>query len=309
MAKPREIYHAYDRGSVNPLDWDAFVDEQADAWVWQRSWWLDYVKAYDPDSTERSFIITNGSGRIKGIVPLVVHGDRVGYGGHDLCPGLVMDINESMFERNALVAMVFAEMRRRLQDVSAGGWWWWPDAPGARKWMKYCCASFPVQQTLSRHAVLDLTMTVADLRHALRKTYRHIIRDDNHDIRSGDGPGYVATHMRASPGARSDDTYAMQLSWMQAGYGHAVTACQGTRPVAAAYALIDKGWAYYASGPSLVGNAMHAVQWRMILDLKKKGVHTYWLGTLESADQKEENIAFFKKGFSSEVRAVWSAEA
>jgi len=305
MAQPRKIYHAYDRQAVNPADWDAFVDEQRDAWVWQRSWWLDYIKAYAPTSQERSFLVVDDQSRIRAIVPLVVQDGRAGYGHGDPCPGMVIATDRSMFERNAMVAMIFSEMKRRLQDISRGGWMWWANAPGARKWVKYCTATFPVQSVMRLHAVTDLTRSTDVLWASVRKSYRQTVDKWHGEIHSGDIDGYIAAHRAVSD--RAEATYAMQRRWHQDGRIHAVTARLGGEPVGAAYALIDKGWAYYASGPSHAPNAQHAVQWRMVLDLKRKGVQMYELGSLEGETEKEQNIAFFKRGFGDDVRAVYGA--
>lgn len=300
-------YHAYDRSKINPQDWDAFCNEQPDAFVWQRSGWLSYIRDYDPECQERSFIVVDHRQNIRAIVPLFVKGTRVGYGDGDLCPGMVIEMNHTLFERNLMVPMIFAEMRRRLQDVDAGGWWWWTDAPGARKWMKYCCASFPVQSHMWRTSVVDLSQSTDDLLAGIRKTYRHIIRDDEHEIRSNDPEGYVECHMRACPGARPDESYKHNLWWAQSGGAHTVCAYEDGKPVAAAMALLDKGWAYYGSGPSVKGNVQHAVQWRMIRDLKKKGYKFYELGNIDAEGEKEQAISFFKRGFSKDVRAVYGA--
>mgnify|MGYP001561976968 FL=1 len=69
-------------------------------------------------------------------------------------------------------------------------------------------------------------------------------------------------------------------------------------PIGFIYVVIYGEWAYYFSGASIEPNVMHALQWRMIQQLKALGVETYELGWQgEATDEKGQGIEMFRRGF------------
>lgn len=72
--------------------------------------------------------------------------------------------------------------------------------------------------------------------------------------------------------------------------------------VAAALWIVYQNCAYYASGPSLEKNTMHAVIWKSLQLLKARGVTLVELGQIDGETEKEQNIGKFKQGFGGEAK-------
>ena len=121
---------------------------------------------------------------------------------------------------------------------------------------------------------------------------------------------------------RSMRTWHLQREWVDNGRAVCMIANADSRDdtvplvdrlrtVGFAYAVINGSWAYYFSGATVEDNVQHALQWRLILELKARGVTTYeigWQGHAE--DEKGKAIEFFKRGFGgADVPAVLIGEA
>ena len=97
---------------------------------------------------------------------------------------------------------------------------------------------------------------------------------------------------------------ANNASWFVAREGESV--------LGFAYVLRWKEYAYYASAASLAPNVSHPIQWAIIKRLKELGVTYYEMGHQGgSANQKESNIEFFRRGFGGEdfVQPIHSCQA
>ena len=161
--------------------------------------------------------------------------------------------------------------------------------------------------------VVDLARSPSDRWADIRRSYHALIHKAQREyeiiVGATDalGRGYIAAH-RAAGGSRASGTYAWQLEWLKNGLGLVVCAFEkGARPetyptpVAASYAIVDRLWAYYASGPATVKNVQHALQWELMQALAERGVRSYELGYLpENPTPKEESIAVFKRGFGGQ---------
>lgn len=101
--------------------------------------------------------------------------------------------------------------------------------------------------------------------------------------------------------ARPQSTFDMNDAWLQRGNGFVAAACnKDGKWVAAAMWFIYQRCAYYASGPSLVGDVQSSVIYESLLDLKKRGVRFVDMGQIDGETEKEKKIGNFKAGFGGE---------
>ena len=110
---------------------------------------------------------------------------------------------------------------------------------------------------------------------------------------------------------RSEAPYRLQHTWLHAGHALVALALPPRREaVGAAYWLVHKATAYYASAAYAEDNVAHAVVWRSLLALKARGVKSVvmaWRG-LERTE-KERNVTKFKCGFGGVDVPVAVSEA
>lgn len=158
---------------------------------------------------------------------------------------------------------------------------------------------------LGKWDVQDHQTQVIDLRlHQwtdLRKSYHSIIHRalERYTIspRMTINP-FREVHARAFGLVRSPETFQIQNSWIEHGCAEVVVAHdENENPVAAAFWIIWKDGAYYASGPSLVQNLQHAVIWESLVLMKSRGITLVDMGQIDGETEKEKNIGKFKAGF------------
>ena len=167
-------------------------------------------------------------------------------------------------------------------------------------------------EIITRHTqVIDLSYPLPMLWQGVRKSYHSIIHRANEqydDIRQDISIiPFRLTHHAAFGNVRTEQTFIEQSKWLASGYGISVSATSSTEEgthstVAAAYWIIYKGYAYYASGPAIEKNVQHAVIWKSLELLKDKGIQFVDMGQVDGDSVKERNIGKFKAGFGG--RAV-----
>lgn len=158
--------------------------------------------------------------------------------------------------------------------------------------------------------VIDLSYPIATLWQGVRKSYHSIIHraNEQYDIhRDPTIMPFRLLHHEAFGNVRTEQTFMAQSQWMAQGYAMSVSACcdvrKGTQSrAAAAYWIIYKGCAYYASGPAVEKNVQHAVIWKSLELLKARGIQLVEMGQIDGETTKEINIGKFKAGFGG--RAV-----
>lgn len=113
---------------------------------------------------------------------------------------------------------------------------------------------------------------------------------------------YRLIHQSAFGVVREPRTFIVQQGWVNNGYAMVVTAEDSEIFAAAALWIIYKECAYYASGPSIIRDAQHAVIWKSLQLLKERGITLVDLGQIDGDTEKEKNIGKFKAGFGGEAK-------
>jgi hypothetical protein len=314
--------------------WDGFVDRHAAGYWWHRQAWLDYSLAYDSKAVDRSFAIVSQAGgypRVMGVCPAIEREGLVCMGAGDVaCAGpLSVQHDNAEYAAWCLDAMVRA-MQSRLGGVEC--WWSWNREPCDCRDMGAVLAS---RLGLERSVVRTSLVPVHGERvwSDVRKSYRALVLSAAREYDIGYGfeslwPHYEMCHRQCATRPRDGDTYLHQLRWLRQGSAFVVVALprrggvagamdqggwvasplswasSGSGPdpsatLAAAFVLLYKGRAYYASGPSLQPNLQHALQWAAIQAIEHLGGHTYELG-----HDTDDGIGFFKRGFGKTLGSV-----
>ena len=160
------------------------------------------------------------------------------------------------------------------------------------------------------HVVSTHLSQVIDLRthkwSDVRKSYHSIIHRGQEQLEITEDR-YInlfrRVHQCAFGSVRTLETFAIQGDWIQSGHAMAISAInKKDEIVAAALWIIYKGCAYYASGPSLEKNVMHAVIWKSLQLLKERGITLVELGQIDGETEKEKNIGKFKSGWGGEAK-------
>jgi hypothetical protein len=292
--------------------WDEFVDDSLACWWFHRSEWLNYSLAYAPNAVDWSQAVVQ-AGRVVGIVPAIVSHGVVCNGG-DACAGPVWNPALPVAELVAqagLAPFFWRWGEQRGVDLD-----WGASARGSLR------SRFPAADVVSwRTHVANLhgpPLTLA----AIRKSYRSQIRKagELYGVRVGGvelWDHYEACHRAVATRIRPAETYGYQREWTSTGHACVAVALDATGTcVAAVWALVYKGRAYYASGPSRVRGVGHLVLWKLMQYLQReRGVCRFELGwegapklqhgRLLEPSKKDEAIAFYKRGFSDSAERVW----
>lgn len=288
-----------ERGKLNPEYWDAFVDRHMGGWFWHTSRWLDYSLAYAPGAVDKSFAVCHEStGRVIGVVPLVIGPDGKACAGGQHPPAAIFDVAE---QESLVLAWRHAE---GLAGVEVHRCSLRPGAtapPGHPVGcLRFTDSTFVVELGKDEHA----------LWRDLRKSYKNLVHrgQSAYDIEASQGPWAVALaetlHLDAAGRrTRAHATWEMMAKWATDGYALTILAKpKGTDepPVGFAYIIRYKNWAYYASGATTVDDVGHALQWEAIRTLRADGrTRWYEMGhdAAPDADVKAKGIAAFKAGF------------
>ena len=282
--------------------WDAFVDRHRAGWFWHRAEWLAYEVAH-AGAENLSFMVWDGD-TVFGVVPLLREGTSFSMEGHPL-PITLVGSEEARWVMNDEVN----RLRLKYGVVQVG----WRTCP-LTEWVitpwdpqQWRDISWPSR-------VLDLTQSEAILHAGVRKSYRHLINRGRQTWEWWDCAGSPeAFHLlwaEVNGRQRHPDAERLMSDWLKTGHARLIGAWRGGRWEAFCYALVYKRRAYYASGPALVPNVMHALQWNMILTLKAEGVELYELGwgARPGDSDKDRQISFFKAGFGGEDQIVQAVE-
>jgi hypothetical protein len=297
------------RRDIPARAWNEFVWRHEDGWFLHTSAWLDYAAAYTPDATDLSSAIGKPDGTILAIVPgMDAPGGIPCNGGQLPVPPLVAPGSGLKCEVGGHEKLRVAyRPGREPEEMPADG---------------FC------ERTIYTF-VVDLQLSEKERWSAMRRSYRGLIRSGEKRLRttvlSMSSPEAAWTHMAqalalhtaaAGRQTRSELTWRIQSDWLVAGYGVLAMAhaLDGT-PVAFAYALRYKDWAYYFSGASAEDNVQHLLQWKLMEALGRDGATRFYeLGhdAEPGDDAKLRNVAFFKSGFGGRrvpVTVVESVEA
>ena len=153
--------------------------------------------------------------------------------------------------------------------------------------------------------VIDLSYPLPTLWQGVRKSYHSIIHraNEQYDIKQDATiMPFRLLHHEAFGNVRIEQTFIEQGRWLATGYGLSVSANfntqEGTQStIAAAYWIIYRGSAYYASGPAVEKNVQHAVIWKSLELLKARGIQFVEMGQIDGDTLKEMNIGKFKSGW------------
>lgn len=158
-----------------------------------------------------------------------------------------------------------------------------------------------------RTRLIDLTASETDLWRGVRKSYHSLIRGGEKRLRIesvADVEVFRQLHV-ASAGreTRPRATWSCMQRWLAVDRALLLVAYDQSedtiRPVGAAYWIVYKQAAYYASASYLQDNVAHAVIWQSLLHLRDKcgvmKVEMGWQG--HAQDEKGKNIEYFKRGW------------
>lgn len=275
------MLRAVPRAEIGRDAWEAACDALPDAWWWHRWDWCEYELAHSGGGDLSTAIIDEGE-----VVALTSLFDQRGRPGHEGQPAPW----PAGGERGAALLVELASYHGVMPLA------WLPVGWGALP--------------LTRLSVI-MHQPMSTIWAGLRKSYHQLIhrQQERYVLALTDCLGeYEWVHKQAFGGGqpRPQVTYEWQRKWLREGRAVCAVARASTTtmgrswagdPVAAIYVLLDKGRAYYASGPSLEP-AMHALQWFVIQALQARGVTEYMLGYEGLAtDAKGQGIELFKAGF------------
>jgi hypothetical protein len=257
------------------------VDTVPGAWWFHRWEWLDYSLAYTRGSIDRSTATLDRNHRLCGVSPAIDEGGVIRMGG-DPCVGPV-GFSEGSPQRFA--------------------WRWTQPRYDSKRIIKSLEETPGVERTEWETVVQPLHGRSLDDRwHDIRKSYRTIIRrsQEEYSIRVGGVERwwqYVQCHRAAATRPRSLESYQHQWAMIKNGHGRIAVAVDdhGTC-VAAVMALVYRGRAYYASGPSVRRGVQHGVLWAMSKHLADEGVGEFEIGWTGQPGGSE-SVEFFKRGF------------
>ncbi len=140
----------------------------------------------------------------------------------------------------------------------------------------------------------------------IRKSYHSIIHRalDVYIFRESIGlTRFLYLHHMAFGECRSAKTFEIQQRWLDRGLARLMIAStRHESPLAAALWIVYDYKAYYASGPSIESNIMHAVIWESLVQLKASGITLVDMGQIDGPTPKEKNIGIFKQGFGGEAK-------
>src|SRR3990167_2761984 len=103
--------------------------------------------------------------------------------------------------------------------------------------------------------------------------------------RIGNFDAYQDVHQQTAQRQRSDETYRCQRRWVAMGCAVVTTAHSSVEArVGACYVIRYQGWAYYASGPSLLPHVMPALIWRAMRACQALGDHLFEVGWQDHAE-------------------------
>jgi len=333
--KEKESINVYGREMFrNSETWDAFADRHHAGYWWHRQAWLDYSLSYDPKAVDRSFAVvvkSNGYPRVMAVCPAIERDAIICMGAGDVpCAGpLVIDHQDETY-----TSWYREVLLRNIQSRLGGcrGWWSWNREPSdSRELIQVLAKRLSMGQSVTSTSLVSVRNERAWF--GLRKSYRSLVLSAAREYDIGYGfadlwPYYEMCHRHCATRERDGDTYLHQLRWLRQASAFVVVAlpkhggttgamnpdgrvtsslswvASGSGPdpsstLAAAYVLVYKGRAYYASGPSVQSNLQHALQWAAIQAVARLGGHTYELG-----HHTDDGIGFFKRGFSKDVGSV-----
>ena len=274
-------------------EWNAFVERHEHGWWFHTEWWIDYALAYSSGSVDKSMAYLD-MGRVVGVAPRVTRSDLDVYGGQHLVAPLL----DPSVIGVVPVSVVPAVTR-----------------PGHIYGCHYMDTS-----------VVDLRgKEDADLWRGLRRSYHALIHQTERkvDVALCGGGDQSRTdvlirkaqgiHVEASGRVtRSGETWRRQSDWLADGNAVLALAYRGDQPLAFAYTIRWKNWAYYASSASLEPSISHLLIWNTMQVLRADGRTEYFeLGHLAHDDEgeKAKGIAFFKKGFGGSSWPIYRVTA
>ena len=288
--------------------WDKYVAAHVDGWFFHTSEWLAYQVAYREGNRDLSFAIIEAemNGNLVGVVPIILARSADGepefsYSGDPLAAGLADYREVAELGVRETLALVKEHGVRRTRFASS---------PFGSPCVLVLPERPPIQTPLNAaHRVVTLTAEPCDLWRGVRKSYRPLIHraEDRYTFTTyaGDNAAsvagfaaYQALHRRLATLPRSGETYRLQGEWLLDGHALITLAEDQGGVIGAAYWIVQKGSAYYASGAYAVDNVAHALLWRSLLALRELGVEHASLGWQSRAfTEKEQAIEVFRRGF------------
>lgn len=277
----------------------------SEAWFFHTHMWRQYCVAYRSGAIDRSFAVEH-DGQLVAICPLIQEDDQFTMGGE---PGLA----PLQIWGGGIYQMLFEELDRlqakhQIRRIA------FRCIPPLEE-IDYVQAGYRDISWSTR--ILDLTQSEADLWHDIRKGHkadirkaerRYMIVADGRENGGGLIDVYRYVHERAHPGARSARTYQYQWQWWRQGFAMAAVATDES-VIGAAYFLLYKDVAYYASSASLIPDIMAAILWRAMLALKARGIKTLELGWQGKAtDEKGKQVEHFKRGMGGIDVPIYAVE-
>jgi len=162
--------------------------------------------------------------------------------------------------------------------------------------------------------IIDLTKAEAELRRAVRKSYRSLINKKATISDMNEIMPYRRLHEQERGVTRCSDTWHIQqnMMWQKEAFcllqsrfeNMRDPSPQNTITEAGILVYYNKNTSYYASGCSVVDS--HTIMWQAILKAKELGCKKFEMGEQVYGDSKEANISKFKRGFggTTEVRLI-----
>lgn len=294
------------RARLTPGRWNAYCYQHSDAWFFHTEAWLNYQLAYRARNRDASFAVIDAGG-IRALVPLMISRGADGasefsYSNDPLPLACVADEAASDFAAREVERIgIEAGVTRGI--LASGPFGVTPRPPDISGVV-----------TTAAHRIIDLTDSQPNLWRGVRRSYRSLIHAAERTCSITDDSSaeafrrYRELHQRLAEIPRANETYDYQQQWLLDDRALLVLIERDAMLLGAAYWIIYKQAAYYASGAYTVPRdaesvtrretVAHAAVWRSLLALRDHGVRRVdmgWQGRVR--DTKGRAIEFFKRGW------------
>ena len=312
---------------ISDGEWDAFCDASSEAWVRHRTVGRRSALSLDAHNIDCSFgVISNG--KLVAVVPLVAQtlagGQReFAYSSsmHTPAPALADDVPPQ--ERAALVQLCMDEVDRRAAETGAERSRMFVDpavAPSAHNPLTV----FGYEDASTVAHIIDLQHDEEELRAAMAKGHRlditfaekekYIVDFFDHDsIIEEKWRVFVALYdAAAGKSVYSPAQWAEILQRLRGGFGLlGLIRRQEGEYLSAVFVTTYKQRGYYSMGATApehraLRGAGHLLQWRTMLELKRRGFKHYDIGWQSGDSPKDISIADFKRRFGGTPAVLWA---
>ena len=313
-----------------PVLWEQFINEHKFYDFSYSRACINYKKLRIKNCIDLSFLIVDKNMNVLNITPFIVHSKNEAK--YDNAYNLIPVFSKKKYS-SSLSNFFFENVFNLLDKFSIKVWFF-----EEKNFFYHHITSKPFynnsnfyELTNRYEGYVDLTQSLPNIKKNIRKSYKSLINKgfknyiftyfDSKNFSDQIGEDYRLFHKKISGRVtRPLKTFHQMYKWIKE--GKALLFCQKyqSKVMNYTYVTINKKSATYASSAATRENLdtplSHSMLWYVIITCKELGVEVFDLGDISAQkniffnlNDKEANIAFFKKGFitySQKVKSyVW----